>query len=135
MENNTQITEEIWIDIPGYEGIYKVSDMGRVLSVKYYGKCDYSKILKFKFTQKGYLRVSLCKGGVITDRYIHRLVATSFIPNPNNLSEVNHINLDKSNNKVSNLEWSSRVSNMRHAVNAGHITRNKLTGKINKFYK
>lgn len=96
MKNN-----EIWKDVVGYEGLYKVSDKGRVKSLKF-GKV---KILKPVRDTCGYLRVNLCKNGLKKTYYVHHLTAQSFIPNPNNLPEINHRDEDKTNNKVENLEW------------------------------
>lgn len=112
--------DQEWMPIVGYPN-YMVSDLGNVVSVKFFGKCNYSKILKPKPTQKGYLRVSLCSLGKIKDHYIHRLVAAAFIPNPMSLPEVNHKDFDNGNNKKLNLEWSTHQSNMKHAHNAGRI--------------
>lgn len=102
--------KEIWKDIPNYEGIYKVSNIGRVKSVlwfdpknKRYYKRD--KILKPHKTNKGYIEVSLSNKYQKKICKVHRLVAETFIPNPNNLPQVNHIDENKSNNNMNNLEW------------------------------
>jgi len=107
--------EEIWKDIKDYEGIYQVSNLGRVKSiarkVKYsrgnhsYYQYQQERLLSANQKSNGYLEYSLYKDSKRTHKYIHRLVADAFIDNPNNLPVVNHIDEDKQNNKVDNLEW------------------------------
>lgn len=92
---------EIWKDIEGYEGIYEISNLGRVRSFKN-GKV---RILKPLTNKRGYLRVQLRKNNSLKTLQIHRLVAQAFLPNPNNLPQVNHKDEDKTNNIVSNLEY------------------------------
>ena len=92
--------EEIWCPIKGYESMYEVSDQGRVRSLKF-GK---ERILKPIRNLKGYLQVKLRKNGENKMCCIHRLVAQTFIPNPDNLPEVNHKAENKENNSVQNLE-------------------------------
>ena len=102
--------QEIWKPITGYEGLYSVSNLGRVKSLSY--KCTgVEKILK-PGKYGGYLRVGLCKNGKCKFFLVHRLVAIAFIPNPMGLPEVNHLNEDKTLNVVSNLEWASRSYNI-----------------------
>ena len=102
--------EEIWCPIKGYEGIYEVSDQGRVRSLKF-GK---ERILKQGKPQNGYLQVDLYKNGEQKKYLVHRLVSKTFIPNPDNLPEVNHIDEDKENNTVQNLEWCDRKYNQNY---------------------
>lgn len=103
--------EEIWKDIEGYEGLYKISNYGRVKS--FYGKRGKSvRILKPSSAGSGYSQVHLWKDGEMSRVYIHRLVANSFIPNPENKPEVNHRDEDKRNNYFENLEWSTREENV-----------------------
>ena len=103
---------EEWKDVKGYEGLYQVSNLGRVKSIIY----DKEKILKPKCA-RGYYQVHLCNKGVpIKTCYIHRLVAEAFIPNPTNLSEVNHKDENKLNNHVSNLEWCTRAYNNNYGT-------------------
>ena len=106
---------EHWKSITGYDGLYEVSDLGRVKSLKY-GK---ERILTPRATHGGYLKVALCKDGKVEQSNIHRLVAKAFIPNPNNLETVNHKDEVKTNNTVSNLEWMSQKDNINYG------TRNK----------
>ncbi len=100
--------EEIWKDITGYEGLYQVSNFGRVRSM-YYGR---AKMLKLCPAKDGYLRVCLAKNKTNTTRTVHRLVAETFIPNPNNYPQVNHKNEIKTDNSVGNLEWCSGKYNI-----------------------
>lgn len=105
---------EIWKDITGYEGLYQVSNLGRVRSltrkVSVIGKKNsrvfIGKIKKdVREKKNGYLVVSLFRNGKSKRFFIHRVVANAFLSNPNDLPQVNHKDEDKTNNKVSNLEW------------------------------
>ncbi|MEM8781042.1 MAG: NUMOD4 domain-containing protein [Cyanobacteria bacterium P01_G01_bin.49] len=114
---------EIWKDIPGYEGLYQVSNQGRVKSVARVIKSKtgqtywYSgKILTSGKTNKGYLKVDLKINGKTNSKNIHRLVAMVFVANKNNKPQVNHIDGDKLNNNSSNLEWVTNLENRRHAL-------------------
>ena len=110
---------EIFKDIEGYEGLYQISDHGRVKSLKY-GK---ERILKPCMTCNGYLTVRLCKNRKVIRCYVHRLVAAAFMPNPDNLPQINHKDEDKTNNNVDNLEWCSA------AYNCNYGSRNKQISK------
>ena len=117
--------KEVWKDIPGYEGIYQVSILGRVKSfdrvVIRKNKPEYvlsGKVLKHHDNGKGYKTVSLCKNGKPKTTYIHRLVAELFVPNPNNLPEINHKDENKANNKANNLEWCSAKYNKNYGNRA-----------------
>lgn len=91
---------EIWKDIPGFEGRYQVSNKGRVKSLNYHNSGK-EQVLHTHISKKGYICIGL---GQKTHR-VHRLVATVFIPNPHNYPQVNHKDEDKTNNSVENLEW------------------------------
>jgi len=106
----------MWKPVKNYEGLYEVSDDGRVRSTKRRGSAG--RELK-PFNLKGYRRVSLSFKSKPIDYMVHRLVANAFIGNPDNLPHVNHIDGDKSNNIVSNLEWCSHLQNMHHAWRTG----------------
>ena len=99
-------TLEFWRDIEGYEGLYQISNTGQVKSVKR------NKILKPHITS-GYFRVCLCKENKKRNFSIHRLVAEAFLPNEEGLAEVDHINGDRKDNRVANLQWVSREENNR----------------------
>ena len=108
---------EIWKDIKGYEGLYQVSNLGKVKSLLgWNGKTYYKreKILK-PYIQKGYLRVNLFKKNKGNKYLVHRLVAETFIPNPNKLPEVNHKDENPGNCGVSNLEWCTRLYNIQYS--------------------
>lgn len=111
--------KEIWKDIPGYEGRYQVSNFGRVKSLNY----DGSRKIKIMtpYDVHGYKRVRVFKDKQAISIGVHRLVAKTFIPNPKNKSQVNHIDGDKGNNRLENLEWTDRSENLIHAYRVlGH---------------
>lgn len=134
--------EETWKDIVGY-GDYKISNTGRiirkgmVIQRKNYGDF-YSpqEELKLSKDKDGYLKTALRKDGKRKYLRVHRLVATTFIPNPNNLPVVNHINGIKNDNRVENLEWCTVSQNTRHAFDTlgreGNQTTNKAVIMIDK---
>ena len=105
---------EIWKDIPGYEGHYQASDLGRIRSIK---KEPYI-ILKTDFQKNGYERTYTWVKGKKKTLLIHRAVAKAFVPNPNGLNEINHIDENKANNKASNLQWCTHSYNLHygHAI-------------------
>lgn len=109
------LPKQIWKDVKGYEGLYQVSNTGRVRSLNYM-KTSKVQVLKPQRQTQGYLFVRLRKEGKIRTIYIHRLVAEAFIPNPNNYPEVNHIDENKQNNIVSNLEWCTREYNQNYGT-------------------
>lgn len=119
--------EEIWKDIPGFEGYYQASDLGRVKSLRrkivdsvgheYFVE---ERIMKAVFNKKiGYLRVIICKNGTRKTTTVHRIVALAHLPNPENKRTVNHKDGDKLNNCISNLEWATTTENIRHAFKQG----------------
>ena len=110
--------KEIWKDIKGYEGLYQVSNLGRVKSLErkvLRSEGEYrtisERILKPQTTLRGYQRIGLHYKGINKLFRIHRLVAQAFIPNPDNKPEVNHIDGKTSNNRVDNLEWVTAAQN------------------------
>lgn len=105
--------QEVWKDIKGYEGLYQISNTGKVKGLKR------NKVLKLILQRSGYYYVDLQR----KRRLVHRLVAEAFIDNPDNLPEVNHKDEDKVNNSVENLEWCDSK------YNANYGTRNKRRGK------
>lgn len=119
------MNEEVWKDIEGYEGLYQVSNMGRVRSLDRKSKSknkwnSYNASIKGRIrlcatSRMGYLRMRLCKDGVKQWYQLHQLVARAFIPNPDRKETVNHIDGNKKNNCVSNLEWATQAENNKHA--------------------
>lgn len=114
---------EVWKDIKGYEGKYKISNFGRVKSISRFINCCGSsrrmlkdKVMKAQVNSQGYLRIQLRKGNTYHWLRIHRIVASEFLENKINKPQVNHIDGNKSNNNCSNLEFVTRLENMRHAV-------------------
>lgn len=113
---------EIWKDIVGYEGLYQVSNLGRVKSLPRFdrkGRFHSEKIKSQVNNGNGYMIVNLKHNGKQQMRTVHRLVAEHFISNDLELPEVNHIDGNKSNNIVTNLEWCTRSENVKHAVDNG----------------
>ena len=106
--------KEIWKDIAGYEGLYKVSNLGRIKKLGNNFSCK-EKIL-VNSDCHGYLHVNLYKNGTRKSYLVHRLVALSFIENTNNYMEINHIDENKHNNCVENLEWCTRKYNNNYGL-------------------
>lgn len=113
---------EIWKDIKGYEGLYQVSNLGRIKSLKRKCKSKHEKrtvkekIRKLAINRQGYYTVVLSKKGNNTSFRVNRLVAETFISNKKTKVYVNHINCDKLDNNVDNLEWCTARENIQHAV-------------------
>lgn len=123
--------EENWKDVVGYEGIYKISTLGRIKNSK-------NKIIKQYKNHKGYLITQLSKCKDKKTFIVHRLVAGTFIPNPENKPQVNHINCNKEDNRVVNLEWVTNNENKLHAKENGLCKaikggQNPLAKKINQY--
>ncbi len=117
--------EEIWKDAFGYEGLYMVSDFGNVKSISYKG-ISKIKIISLMINMTGYNKFSACKNGIKKNMLVHRLVAQTFIHNYDCKPCVNHIDGNKLNNHVSNLEWCTIKENNKHARDIGL---NKSTDK------
>lgn len=114
MDYTESLTELNAKDIPGYEGLYSILETGEVLCL------GQRKVWKKKvLTNRGYLSVDLFKDGKYTKHSIHRLIAITFIPNPDCLPEVNHKDGNKLNNSIDNLEWMSHSDNVKHAFRMG----------------
>jgi len=141
--------EEIWKDIEGYEGIYKVSSRSRVKSidrqavrsdgvtVNYRSKIIKPSLKKTSCKKHKYSCVNLSKNGTSKLHYIHRLVLQAFVPNPNNKPFVNHIDGNTQNNSIENLEWTTNKENLRHGarLNKGHNMTIKKARKLRDKYK
>lgn len=111
------LENEIWKDVVGYEGLYQVSNLGRVKSLprivkngKIYRRVN-ERIMANLRAHNGYIKAYLKRFGKGVNKSIHRMVAEAFIPNPLNLPQVNHIDEDKTNNRVENLEWCTAKHN------------------------
>lgn len=110
-------TNEQWKEIAGFEGLYKISNLGRVMSLDKTGsKCEFIKKLG-RDNSTGYLQVELWKNGKQSNKRVHRLVAIAFVDNPHNLPVVNHKDGDKMNAVATNLEWTSYSLNTLHSYN------------------
>lgn len=107
--------EEIWKDIPEYEGLYQVSNIGNVKSLNWKNQ-GYEKNLWLKPHKNGYLQVELAKGGTKKCFVVHRLVAIAFIPNPQGYPQVNHKDENKRNNCAENLEWCNASYNAIYSM-------------------
>lgn len=131
--------EEIWKAIKDYEGLYEISNLGRIKSLKriekfYHNNND--KILIRSKCSNGYLKIVLSKNNLHKNYMIHRLVAEAFIPNPENKPTVNHKDGNKQNNCVDNLEWATYSENIQHAYNLGlNYSSDKLKGRAGKLSK
>ena len=112
---------EVWKAIKGYED-YEVSNYGNIRSNKTYNRKE-TLYMKVRDNGYGYLTVCLWKQNKRKNFYVHRLVAEAFLNNPNNLPEVNHIDFNRHNNTVTNLEWVTRKENNIHSIGRGRHPR------------
>ena len=128
--------KEIWKTIEGFEGLYEVSNLGRVRSLDRVRKAGYGSTANIKgkilapqnINNRKYLTVNLYRNEIGKHYLVHRLVANAFIPNPNNLPEVNHKDENPSNNNVSNLEWCDRKYNNLYGTATER--RSRTRGKV-----
>ncbi|MCI6458253.1 MAG: NUMOD4 motif-containing HNH endonuclease [Clostridium sp.] len=118
----------MWKDIKGYEEIYKISDTGEIWSkdrwcIDKKGRKRFRKGMKLSpdIASNGYYRITFSKNGKKVQKYLHRLIAEYFIPNPNNYPQVNHIDGNKLNCNIKNLEWVTNQDNIIHAYKNGLI--------------
>lgn len=123
--------QEIWESVKGYEGLYEVSNLGRVRSLK---RATTSGVVLNQAVKHGYMHVCLSKDGKPSTKRVHRLVAEAFIANPMDKPVVNHIDGDKTNNAVSNLEWATNSENELHSFRVlGKKPNRPWKGKPRKF--
>jgi hypothetical protein len=110
--------KEIWKEIKDYEGLYQISNLGRVKSLekKVGFRKRKEKILKQHFDKDGYVKVYLCKNSKVKFLSVHRLIAQAFIPNPDELPQINHKDENKANNKIENLEWCTCKYNINYGT-------------------
>lgn len=139
MQKNTQkilfipLTGELWSDIEGFEGLYKISTFGRVMSTlpSRNRKVTNELIILKPTNRRAYSCVSLHKNRLVKQCLVHRLVALAFIPNPNQKPTVNHKDGVKTNNHVSNLEWATYPEQLNHAYKTGLAVASKhMAGKL-----
>lgn len=132
------MSKEIWQDIKNYEGLYQVSNMGRVKSLKW----NKERILKPIDSGRGYLKVVLCARGKQKTLIVHRLVCEAFHENPESKAQVNHINEDKTDNRACNLEWATARENCNYGTRNERSAKNRrkpigqytLDGKLVKIW-
>lgn len=121
--------EETWKQVPGYEDIYEASNLGRIRSYhRHKFGAEIPHVMIPANNKKGYPQLVFTKNGKPKTRSVHRIIAETFIPNYNNLPQINHIDLNKENNRVDNLEWCDGFENMRHAYIHGVFREKKPYG-------
>ena len=128
---------EIWKEVKGFEGLYQVSNLGRVRSadrIDRYGRDYKGKILQPATDNLGYLKIGLCNNGDKVSVRLHRLVAEAFISNTNHYKYVNHKDENKQNNKVDNLEWCTAKYNCNYGSRVSRI-KDKLNLRVIQFSK
>lgn len=117
---------EIWKDIKDYEGLYQASNLGNIKSVKK------NRNLKFINRSDGYYYINLSKKSKVKPTKVHRIIAQTFIENPNNYNIINHIDGNRKNNCISNLEWCTQSHNIKEAYRMGTKKPNKINIKKRK---
>jgi hypothetical protein len=108
-----EIVNEIWKEVKGFERYYRVSSIGRIMSIRT------NKILKISLTKEGYNRIELNVNGNAQKFSLHRIVALSFIPEIDGKQYVNHINNIRNDNRIENLEWCTAKENQQHCIKEG----------------
>jgi len=120
---------EIWKGVVGYEGFYQVSNLGNVKRVGSFRGVNKAYLndyyLKPKDNGKGYYRIKLTVNNKSKRVMLHRIIAEAFINNPKNKKVINHINCDKKDNRIENLEWCSQSENVLHSVKLGRWTQGR----------
>ncbi len=131
-----KLFDETWKPVKGYEGLYEVSNKGNVRSVDRYvmngkGYCLLKgKPRKIYHNSKGYLKTELHKNGQGKQYFIHRLVANAFIPNPNNLPYIDHINTIRDDNRAINLRWCTHKENSNNPLTKEHFSYRKTNKSV-----
>lgn len=118
--------KEIWKDIPNYEGLYQISNLGNIMSIRR------KRLIKSDKRKDGYIQVHLTKNKKMKNFLLHRLVAITFIENSNNYEFINHIDGNKENNSLNNLEWCDRSYNILHAYDNELIKKRKKVEQYDK---
>lgn len=124
--------KEVWKDIPGYEGLYKASSLGRIYSCPRRGNFGRPHFLSQRPEKGGYLRVLLTKNNKAKSLLVHRLVAKTFIPNPHRYPEVNHIDENIKDNMASNLEWCTSKYNSNYGTRNQRMKETLTNGPCSK---
>ena len=131
IKNGQSAAEQIFKPVRGWEGLYEVTNDGKVFSIRS------NRFLKPRLSCDGYERVALCKDGKNYEMRVHRLVAEAFIDNPHNLSQVNHKDFNKQNNWFENLEWCTNYENSHYSMRHNRpgfgnqkSIRNSITGRF-----
>ena len=114
-----ELAKEEWRDVENYEGKYQISNLGRLRS---FARSVEPLIFAPHYDKDGYIMYGLRRNGKTYTKKAHRLVASAFIPNKDNLPQINHIDEDKTNNRVSNLEWCSHLYNNRYGTKRQRIS-------------
>lgn len=123
------MVNEEWLDIEGYDGLYKISNFGNIISLKN----KYKKYLKKCYNKAGYQIVILRKDNKSKHFYVHRLVAQTFISNPDNKPHIDHINTDRTDNRVENLRWVTHKENCNNPITiTSYSNNNYMKGKFSK---
>ena len=122
---------ETWKDVKDFENIYQISNKGNIRALNYNNKKGCVQNLKVDVSkQNGYCYIRLCNGNTNKHFRVHRLVAEAFIPNPDNLPQVNHKDENKQNNCVDNLEWCSQQYNMNYGTRIKRGSQNRKKGLL-----
>jgi hypothetical protein len=133
------LAKQIWCDLKDFNGLYQVSNLGKVRSLnrRVYHSGNHTthfhkgRILSSRINNSGYLSVRLSKEGSVVTRFVHRLIAEAFVPNFQDKPCVNHKDGNKLNNEIDNLEWVTHKENMQHAYRTGLIKRKNIKSLFN----